>query len=91
MAAFLALTPVSGALLAVPLLGEELRAYHAIGILLAVGGVYLASREPAGPPRMLPIVRSADGATVASALDQSSTSASSLKEPKCHWYDGSSC
>ena len=55
VAAFLALTPVSGALLAVPLLGEDLRVHHVAGILLAVAGVYLVTREAgATPPEKVP-------------------------------------
>ncbi len=42
---FLHLLPLFAALLAVPLLGEEVRAYHFVGFLLIVGGVALAGRR----------------------------------------------
>lgn len=43
-AVFLYLLPVYGVLLAVALLGEELRLYHAVGFVLILGGVVLATR-----------------------------------------------
>ncbi len=45
VAAFTALTPVSGAILSVVLLGEKLHAYHLAGMLLVVLGVYAVARE----------------------------------------------
>lgn len=50
LAGFLALTPVAGALLAVPLLGEQLHLYRLMGICVAVVGVYVASRDATALP-----------------------------------------
>ncbi|MER5889948.1 DMT family transporter [Streptomyces sp. NPDC001941] len=47
VAAFTALTPVSGAVLSVLLLDERLHAYHFAGMLLVVLGVYVVAREGA--------------------------------------------
>lgn len=44
-ATFLYLMPVYGVLLAVLLLGEELHPYHAVGFVLILGGVILATRR----------------------------------------------
>ncbi|WP_454684933.1 DMT family transporter [Ancylobacter moscoviensis] len=44
---FLYLMPVYGVVLAVLLLGEELHLYHAVGFVLILGGVILATRRPA--------------------------------------------
>lgn len=44
---FLYTMPVYGVLLAVLLLGEELHLYHAVGFVLVLGGVVLATRRPA--------------------------------------------
>lgn len=43
-ATFLYLMPVYGVLLAVLVLGEELHLYHAVGFVLIIGGVVLATR-----------------------------------------------
>lgn len=66
VAAYTALTPVSGAVLSVLLLGEALHWYHVAGMLFAVAGVYVVAsaaepsgsaprdrptREPVRPPR----------------------------------------
>ncbi|MFJ8668341.1 DMT family transporter [Streptomyces sp. NPDC093600] len=48
VAAFTALTPVSGAILSVLLLGEELHAYHLAGMVLVVTGVYVVANEKSG-------------------------------------------
>ncbi|MET9434822.1 DMT family transporter [Streptomyces sp. NPDC006551] len=48
VAAFTALTPVSGAILSVLLLGEELHAYHLAGMVLVVTGVYVVANEKTG-------------------------------------------
>ena len=40
------LMPVFIALMAVGLLGEEMRPYHLVGMVLVLGGVYLTSRKP---------------------------------------------
>lgn len=45
VAAFTALTPVSGAVLSVLLLGEQLRVYHLVGMALVVGGVFVVAKE----------------------------------------------
>ncbi|MFJ7206322.1 DMT family transporter [Streptomyces sp. NPDC098789] len=45
VAAFTALTPVSGAVLSVLLLGEQLRAYHLVGMVLVVGGVFVVAKD----------------------------------------------
>lgn len=45
-ATFLYLMPVYGVLMAVLLLGEELHAYHAVGFVLILGGVAMATRRP---------------------------------------------
>ncbi|MET9695769.1 DMT family transporter [Streptomyces sp. NPDC006529] len=45
VAAFTALTPVSGAVLSVLLLGEQLRAYHLVGMVLVVAGVFVVAKE----------------------------------------------
>lgn len=42
---FVNLVPVFGALLAVVLLGEPFAAYHAIGLVLVLGGIWLAERK----------------------------------------------
>lgn len=39
------LTPVFGALFAVLLLGEEFHVYHALALILALGGIWLAERK----------------------------------------------
>jgi drug/metabolite transporter (DMT)-like permease len=43
--AYLYLIPLMGALMAVLFLGESIRAYHAVGLVLIVGGVWLATRR----------------------------------------------
>jgi drug/metabolite transporter (DMT)-like permease len=48
---FLYTLPVYGVLLAVLLLGEELHLYHAVGFVLVLGGVVLATYRPAATPR----------------------------------------
>jgi drug/metabolite transporter (DMT)-like permease len=40
---FIYLTPVFGTLMATALLGEEFAWYHALGIVLILGGVWLAT------------------------------------------------
>ncbi|MDJ0382824.1 DMT family transporter [Streptomyces sp. G-G2] len=45
VAAFTALTPVSGAVLSVLLLGERLHAYHLVGMALVIGGVFVVAKE----------------------------------------------
>jgi drug/metabolite transporter (DMT)-like permease len=42
---FVNLVPVFGALLAVVLLGEPFALYHAIGLALVLGGIWLAERR----------------------------------------------
>ena len=42
---FVNLVPIFGALLAVLLLGEPFRAYHALALVLVLGGIWLAERE----------------------------------------------
>jgi drug/metabolite transporter (DMT)-like permease len=42
---FVNLVPVFGALLAVVLLGEPFAAYHAVGLVLVLGGIWLAERK----------------------------------------------
>jgi drug/metabolite transporter (DMT)-like permease len=42
---FVNLTPVFGALLAVALLGEPFAPYHALGLVLVLGGIWLAERR----------------------------------------------
>jgi drug/metabolite transporter (DMT)-like permease len=44
---FVNLLPVFGALLSVALLGEAFGAYHALGLLLVVGGIFIAERGKA--------------------------------------------
>lgn len=43
--AYLYLIPLMGAFMAVLFLGESIRAYHAVGLVLIVGGVWLATRR----------------------------------------------
>ncbi|MGI5372696.1 DMT family transporter [Streptomyces sp. CA-251387] len=52
-AAFTALTPVSGAVLSVALLGEKFHPYHLGGMTLAAIGVFVVSTEPAGNKKRL--------------------------------------
>jgi drug/metabolite transporter (DMT)-like permease len=42
---FVNLVPVFGALLAVLLLGEPFAPYHALGLALVLGGIWLAERR----------------------------------------------
>jgi drug/metabolite transporter (DMT)-like permease len=42
---FVNLVPVFGALLAVILLGEPFAIYHAAGLVLVLGGIWLAERK----------------------------------------------
>ncbi|HYI91334.1 MAG TPA: DMT family transporter, partial [Beijerinckiaceae bacterium] len=42
---FVNLVPVFGAILAVGLLGEPFRPYHALGLALVLGGIWLAERR----------------------------------------------
>jgi drug/metabolite transporter (DMT)-like permease len=42
---FVNLVPVFGAILAVGLLGEPFRPYHALGLALVLGGIWLAERH----------------------------------------------
>jgi drug/metabolite transporter (DMT)-like permease len=42
---FVNLVPVFGALLAVILLGEPFASYHAIGLVMVLGGIWLAERK----------------------------------------------
>jgi drug/metabolite transporter (DMT)-like permease len=42
---FLNLIPISGALLSVALLGEQFRLYHAVSLVLVLGGIALAQRQ----------------------------------------------
>jgi drug/metabolite transporter (DMT)-like permease len=44
---FIHLAPAFGAVLAVTLLGERLQIYHGIGFALILGGILLATRNPA--------------------------------------------
>jgi drug/metabolite transporter (DMT)-like permease len=48
---FVNLVPVFGAFLAVALLGEPLKGFHLVALALVVGGILLAQRGPALPPR----------------------------------------
>ncbi|MFF4878763.1 DMT family transporter [Micromonospora sp. NPDC000668] len=50
-AAFTALTPVSGAVLSVLLLGERLHLYHLTGMVLVVLGVFIVAKETNRRPR----------------------------------------
>jgi len=45
---FLNLVPLFSAILAVGLLGEPFAGYHAVALVLVVGGILLAQRAPAG-------------------------------------------
>lgn len=45
VAAFTALTPVSGTILSVLFIGERLYSYHVIGIILVCSGVFIVARE----------------------------------------------
>jgi drug/metabolite transporter (DMT)-like permease len=42
---FVNLVPIFGALLAVLILGEPFTAYHAVGLVLVLGGIWLAERK----------------------------------------------
>ena len=42
---FINLVPVFGSLLAVLLIGESFHLYHAIGLVLVLGGIYLAEKS----------------------------------------------
>jgi drug/metabolite transporter (DMT)-like permease len=44
---FVNLTPIFAAILAVILLGEQFHAYHALGLILLVGGLWLSNRHRA--------------------------------------------
>jgi drug/metabolite transporter (DMT)-like permease len=49
---FIHLMPAFGSLLAIVALGERFRAFHAAGIALVLGGVWLAgAAAPPRPPR----------------------------------------
>ena len=50
-APFLHLVPLFGSVLAIVLLGEELKAFHLAGYALVIGGVIVASRSPLRPAR----------------------------------------
>src|SRR3954468_23038346 len=43
---FVNLVPIFGAMLAVAILGEPFTAYHAVGLVLVLGGIWLAERRP---------------------------------------------
>lgn len=45
VAAFTALTPVSGTILAMVFLGEKLYTFHVVGMVLVVAGVFIVARE----------------------------------------------
>ena len=47
---FINLVPVFGALMAVALLGEPFQVYHAIALVLVVGGIAIAQRGPSAAP-----------------------------------------
>ncbi|WP_316159074.1 MULTISPECIES: DMT family transporter [unclassified Bradyrhizobium] len=49
-APFLHLVPLFGSVLAILLLGEELRPFHLMGYALVIAGVIIASRVPIRPP-----------------------------------------
>jgi drug/metabolite transporter (DMT)-like permease len=42
---FVNLVPIFGALLAVVLLGEPFALYHALGLVLVLGGIWLSERR----------------------------------------------
>ena len=44
---FVNLVPVFGAILAVAILGEPFRPYHALALALVLGGIWLAERKRA--------------------------------------------
>lgn len=45
---FFHLMPLFGCILAILILGERFRGFHAIGIVLILGGIFLATRPQAG-------------------------------------------
>jgi drug/metabolite transporter (DMT)-like permease len=46
---FINLVPIFGTLLSIVLLGEAFQAYHAVALVMVLGGIYLAERRaPAG-------------------------------------------
>lgn len=45
---FINIVPIAGSLLAVLILGEEFRIWHAIALALILGGVWISQRKPAG-------------------------------------------
>ena len=47
---FLHLMPVFGSIMAVVFLGESLRWFHAAGMALIAGGIFLATRRAQGNP-----------------------------------------
>ncbi|MEU6217257.1 DMT family transporter [Streptomyces sp. NPDC047022] len=62
VAAFTALTPVSGAVLSVLLLGEHLHTYHVAGMVLVITGVYLVAKEKGEKPAIGAAVQEKSGA-----------------------------
>jgi drug/metabolite transporter (DMT)-like permease len=47
---FINLVPIFGTLLSILLLGEQLQTYHAVALVMVLGGIYLAERRaPTGP------------------------------------------
>ncbi|AFC30321.1 hypothetical protein PM3016_3488 [Paenibacillus mucilaginosus 3016] len=56
---FLNLIPLFSAVFAILFTGESLHAYHLIGALLIISGVYLVNRQAASAPRTPPIGESA--------------------------------
>jgi drug/metabolite transporter (DMT)-like permease len=49
---FVNLVPVFGAFLGVAILGEPFRWYHAVGLVLVLGGIWLAERK-SGPSKLV--------------------------------------
>ncbi len=45
---FISLVPVYGAILAIILLGENFHWYHLSGMVLVVGGIFIAEKKPEG-------------------------------------------
>ena len=46
---YLNLVPIFGAILAVLILGEAFRFYHALALVLVIGGIYLAQKLASRP------------------------------------------
>ena len=53
---FVNLVPVFGAILGVAILGEPFRWYHAVGLVLVLGGIWLAERK-SGPSKLVELTR----------------------------------